>query len=116
GRWGDSSVASTSTVTVRAATNIRALAVSAVLAEQRVKVELGMCSGGHAGDVGRGFAATSIVLANDNRDDDDMVAGGGCWASALSSPVAPGVEALIGIKSTLDDPHGVLSNWDDFGP
>ncbi|GAB2266579.1 hypothetical protein Dimus_001575 [Dionaea muscipula] len=87
-----------------------------VLAGQRVKVKLGMCLGGHPGDVGRGAAVTSIVLANDNRGDDDVVAGGGCWSSALSSAVAPGVEALIRIKSALDDPHGVLSNWDDFGP
>ncbi|GAB2270794.1 DEAD-box ATP-dependent RNA helicase 3, chloroplastic [Dionaea muscipula] len=34
----------------------------------------------------------NALLADDNRGDDDMVAGGGCWASALSSPVAPSGE------------------------
>ncbi|GAU20938.1 hypothetical protein TSUD_200870 [Trifolium subterraneum] len=35
-------------------------------------------------------------------------------SSAASLPRNPEVEALMSIKEGLNDPHGVLSNWDEF--
>ncbi|GMH04118.1 hypothetical protein Nepgr_005957 [Nepenthes gracilis] len=39
-----------------------------------------------------------------------------CYVSVSLSyePRNPEVEALIGIKKALNDPHGVLNNWDEF--